>query len=127
MLSSLANYLLGGSFSAAHDSGKETNNDVSVVTRLSQVEVEGEDWILIDRAGTSDLLQTSASQQDRTCSTLQTCSRLYSGTFSRVGIVRYGSRRVRVALGCTWILGDVRTLSREVIAVIWDDSRESHR
>lgn len=57
MLNSLANYLLGGNISAAQDSGKESNNDVPLVTRLSQVEVEGEDWVLIDRAGISDLFQ----------------------------------------------------------------------
>ncbi|XP_031826261.1 tumor protein p53 inducible nuclear protein isoform X2 [Nomia melanderi] len=54
MLSSLANYLLGGNISAAQDSREGTNNEtpesLPVMTRLSQVEVEGEDWILIDRA-----------------------------------------------------------------------------
>ncbi|XP_046736223.1 tumor protein p53-inducible nuclear protein 2 [Diprion similis] len=51
MLSSLANYLLGGSLSA-HDVQEDGENGVSlsVETRLKEVEVEGDDWILIDRA-----------------------------------------------------------------------------
>lgn len=56
MLSSLANYLLGGNISGAQDSRERSNNEspesLPVIARLSQVEVEGEDWILIDRAGT---------------------------------------------------------------------------
>lgn len=54
MLSSLANYLLGGNISAAQDSRDGSNNEtpesLRVMARLSQVEVEGDDWILIDRA-----------------------------------------------------------------------------
>ncbi|XP_026674495.1 tumor protein p53-inducible nuclear protein 2 [Ceratina calcarata] len=54
MLSSLANYLLGGNISGAQDSREGSNNgtpeSLPVLARLSQVEVEGEDWILIDRA-----------------------------------------------------------------------------
>ncbi|XP_076653005.1 tumor protein p53 inducible nuclear protein isoform X2 [Halictus rubicundus] len=54
MLSSLANYLLGGNISAAQDSREGSNNEtpesLRVMARLSQVEVEGDDWILIDRA-----------------------------------------------------------------------------
>ncbi|XP_031371340.1 tumor protein p53-inducible nuclear protein 2 [Apis dorsata] len=54
MLSSLANYLLGGNISGAQDSRERSNNEspesLPVIARLSQVEVEGEDWILIDRA-----------------------------------------------------------------------------
>lgn len=56
MLSSLANYLLGGNISDAQDSRQESNNETPeshpVIARLSQVEIEGDDWILIDRAGT---------------------------------------------------------------------------
>lgn len=56
MLSSLANYLLGGNISGAQDSRQESNNETPethpVMARLSQVEIEGDDWILIDRAGT---------------------------------------------------------------------------
>ncbi|XP_076757481.1 tumor protein p53 inducible nuclear protein [Xylocopa sonorina] len=54
MLSSLANYLLGGNISGAQDSREGSNNEtpesLRVTARLSQVEVEGDDWILIDRA-----------------------------------------------------------------------------
>ncbi|XP_034184928.1 tumor protein p53 inducible nuclear protein isoform X1 [Osmia lignaria lignaria] len=54
MLSSLANYLLGGNISGAQDSREGSNNEtpesLPVMARLSQVEVEGDDWILIDRA-----------------------------------------------------------------------------
>lgn len=54
MLSSLANYLLGGNISGAQDSREGSNNgtpeSLPVMARLSQVEVEGDDWILIDRA-----------------------------------------------------------------------------
>ncbi|XP_068985262.1 tumor protein p53-inducible nuclear protein 2 isoform X3 [Bombus flavifrons] len=54
MLSSLANYLLGGNISGAQDSRQESNNETPeshpVMARLSQVEIEGDDWILIDRA-----------------------------------------------------------------------------
>ncbi|XP_076183579.1 tumor protein p53 inducible nuclear protein isoform X2 [Ptiloglossa arizonensis] len=54
MLSSLANYLLGGNISGEQDSrqgsNSETSESLSVSDRLSQVEVEGDDWILIDRA-----------------------------------------------------------------------------
>lgn len=54
MLSSLANYLLGGSPSAHDVSGDDQNGiPLPVETRLNQVEVEGDDWILIDRAGES--------------------------------------------------------------------------
>lgn len=57
MLSSLANYLLGGNISGAQDSREGSNNEtpesLPVMARLSQMEVEGDDWILIDRAGTS--------------------------------------------------------------------------
>ncbi|XP_012139286.2 tumor protein p53 inducible nuclear protein isoform X2 [Megachile rotundata] len=53
MLSSLANYLLGGNISGAQDSREGSNNEtpesLPVMARLSQVEVEGDDWILIDR------------------------------------------------------------------------------
>lgn len=53
MLSSLANYLLGGNISGAQDSRQGSNNEtlesIPVMGRLSQVEVEGNDWILIDR------------------------------------------------------------------------------
>ncbi|KAK2584249.1 hypothetical protein KPH14_006660 [Odynerus spinipes] len=53
MLSSLANYLLGGNISATQNSRDASNNEslenFPVVARLSQVEVEGDDWILIDR------------------------------------------------------------------------------
>ena len=63
MLSSLANYLLGGNISGAQDSRERSNNEspesLPVIARLSQVEVEGEDWILIDRAGT---FQTSMNR-----------------------------------------------------------------
>ncbi|XP_071873797.1 tumor protein p53 inducible nuclear protein isoform X2 [Bombus fervidus] len=54
MLSSLANYLLGGNISDAQDSRQGSNNETPeshpVIARLSQVEIEGDDWILIDRA-----------------------------------------------------------------------------
>ncbi|XP_076237469.1 tumor protein p53 inducible nuclear protein [Calliopsis andreniformis] len=54
MLSSLANYLLGGNISGAQDSREGSNNkspeSLPVMARLSQVEVEGDDWILIDPA-----------------------------------------------------------------------------
>ncbi|CAK9817710.1 Tumor protein p53-inducible nuclear protein 2 [Anthophora plagiata] len=54
MLSSWANYLLGGNISGAQDSREGSNNETPesapVMARLSQVEVEGDDWILIDRA-----------------------------------------------------------------------------
>ncbi|OAD57449.1 Tumor protein p53-inducible nuclear protein 2 [Eufriesea mexicana] len=53
MLSSLANYLLGGNISGAQDSREGSNNEtpesLPVMARLSQMEVEGDDWILIDR------------------------------------------------------------------------------
>ncbi|XP_014609066.1 tumor protein p53-inducible nuclear protein 2 [Polistes fuscatus] len=53
MLSSLANYLLGGNISATQNSRNASNSEsldhIPVIARLSQVEVEGEDWILIDR------------------------------------------------------------------------------
>lgn len=53
MLSSLANYLLGGYVSGTQNSCDASNNeslkDFPVVARFSQVEVEGDDWILIDR------------------------------------------------------------------------------
>lgn len=56
MLSSLANYLLRGNISGAQGSRQESNNETPethpVIARLSQVEIEGDDWILIDRAGT---------------------------------------------------------------------------
>ncbi|KAG7207873.1 hypothetical protein KM043_009470 [Ampulex compressa] len=52
MLSSLANYLLGGNISGAQESREGSNNEdlepFPIVARLSQVEVEGDDWILID-------------------------------------------------------------------------------
>lgn len=52
MLSSLANYLLGGSPSAHDVRGEDRQGaTLHVETRLNQVEVEGDDWILIDRAG----------------------------------------------------------------------------
>lgn len=54
MLSSLANYLLGGNISGAQDAQEGSNNEtpesLPVMARFSQVEVEGDDWILIDRA-----------------------------------------------------------------------------
>ncbi|XP_012260715.1 tumor protein p53-inducible nuclear protein 2 [Athalia rosae] len=51
MLSSLANYLLGGSPSAQEVRGDNRQDEpLPVETRLNQVEVEGDDWILIDRA-----------------------------------------------------------------------------
>lgn len=57
MLSNLANYLLGGNISSAQDAREGSNNEspesLPVMARLSQVEVEGDDWILIDPAGTS--------------------------------------------------------------------------
>ncbi|XP_033178283.1 tumor protein p53-inducible nuclear protein 2 isoform X3 [Bombus impatiens] len=53
MLSSLANYLLGGNISGAQGSRQGSNNETPethpVMARLSQVEIEGDDWILIDR------------------------------------------------------------------------------
>ncbi|XP_076481642.1 tumor protein p53 inducible nuclear protein isoform X4 [Bombus vancouverensis nearcticus] len=53
MLSSLANYLLGGNISGAQGSRQRSNNETPethpVMARLSQVEIEGDDWILIDR------------------------------------------------------------------------------
>ena len=55
MLSSLANYLLRSSVSGAQNSRED--NDVEnvdifpIAARLRQVEVEGNDWILIDRTG----------------------------------------------------------------------------
>ncbi|XP_035738327.1 uncharacterized protein LOC118448756 isoform X1 [Vespa mandarinia] len=53
MLSSLANYLLGGNISTTQNSRNASNSEslenFPVVARLSQVEVEGDDWILIDR------------------------------------------------------------------------------
>lgn len=56
MLSSLANYLLGGNISGAQGSRQGSNNETPethpVMARLSQVEIEGDDWILIDRTGT---------------------------------------------------------------------------
>lgn len=62
MLSSLANYLLGGNISTTQNSRNASNSEslesFPVVARLSQVEVEGEDWILIDR--TSRFNQTSS-------------------------------------------------------------------
>ncbi|XP_076683919.1 tumor protein p53 inducible nuclear protein isoform X2 [Andrena cerasifolii] len=54
MLSNLANYLLGGNISSAQDAREGSNNEspesLPVMARLSQVEVEGDDWILIDPA-----------------------------------------------------------------------------
>ncbi|XP_054009448.1 tumor protein p53-inducible nuclear protein 2 [Hylaeus anthracinus] len=56
MLSSLANYLLGGNIfgSGTQDSREGSNNEtpesLPVMARLNQVEVEGDEWILIDRA-----------------------------------------------------------------------------
>ncbi|XP_076377485.1 tumor protein p53 inducible nuclear protein isoform X1 [Megalopta genalis] len=54
MLSSLASYLLGGNISGAQDAREGSNNEtpesLPVMARFSQVEVEGDDWILIDRA-----------------------------------------------------------------------------
>lgn len=56
MLSSLANYLLGGNIAsgASQDSrdgaSGEPLESFPIMARLSQVEVEGDDWILIDRA-----------------------------------------------------------------------------
>lgn len=54
MLSSLANYLLGGNVCNAQESdgtdeSEESLDSFPVMTRLSQVEVEGDDWILINR------------------------------------------------------------------------------
>lgn len=61
MLSSLANYLLGGNISTTQNSRNASNSEslenFPVVARLSQVEVEGDDWILIDR--TSRFYRTS--------------------------------------------------------------------
>lgn len=62
MLSSLANYLLGGNISTTQNSRNASNSEslenFPVVARLSQVEVEGDDWILIDR--TSRFNQTTS-------------------------------------------------------------------
>ncbi|XP_043262147.1 uncharacterized protein LOC122402970 [Colletes gigas] len=53
MLGKLANYFLGGDISGAQDAREESNNEtpesLPVMSRLSQVEVEGDGWILIDR------------------------------------------------------------------------------
>ncbi|XP_015437269.1 PREDICTED: tumor protein p53-inducible nuclear protein 2 isoform X2 [Dufourea novaeangliae] len=53
MLSSLANYLLGSNITSTQDSRDGSNNEtpesLPVMARLNQVEVEGDDWILIDR------------------------------------------------------------------------------
>ncbi|XP_078042123.1 tumor protein p53 inducible nuclear protein isoform X2 [Augochlora pura] len=53
MLSSFANYLLGGNISGAQGAQEGSNNEtpesLPVMTRFNQVEVEGDDWILIDR------------------------------------------------------------------------------
>lgn len=52
MLSSLANYLLRSSTSGAQDSREDSNVEVfPIAARLRQVEIEGNDWILIDRSG----------------------------------------------------------------------------
>ncbi|KAK1123650.1 hypothetical protein K0M31_008348 [Melipona bicolor] len=55
MLNSLANYLLGGNNTGRQGSREGSNNQIPeacpVMARLRQVEVEGDDWILIDRAG----------------------------------------------------------------------------
>ncbi|KAK9293382.1 hypothetical protein QLX08_011660 [Tetragonisca angustula] len=55
MLNSLANYLLGGNITGGQGSREGSNNQIPeacpVMARLRQVEVEGDDWILIDRAG----------------------------------------------------------------------------
>ncbi|XP_043515677.1 tumor protein p53-inducible nuclear protein 2 isoform X6 [Frieseomelitta varia] len=54
MLNSLANYLLGGNITGGQGSREGSNNQIPeacpVMARLRQVEVEGDDWILIDRA-----------------------------------------------------------------------------
>ncbi|XP_076637060.1 tumor protein p53 inducible nuclear protein isoform X2 [Colletes latitarsis] len=49
MLGRLVNYFVGGVISGAQDAQEESNNEVAVMPRLSQVEVEGDGWILIDR------------------------------------------------------------------------------
>lgn len=53
MLSSLANYLLRGNISSEQDSRVDSNNgnleSFPIMARLSQMDVEGDDWILIDR------------------------------------------------------------------------------
>ncbi|XP_066597103.1 tumor protein p53-inducible nuclear protein 2 isoform X2 [Prorops nasuta] len=62
MLSSLANYLLGSISSAQDSSGSSDGKNVdsfSVVARLSQVEVEGDDWILIERTEGPTALEES--------------------------------------------------------------------
>lgn len=61
MLSRLASYLLGGAADAEEDSaavpqeeGQASGGNLTAVpveARLRQVEVEGDDWILIDRNG----------------------------------------------------------------------------
>ena len=61
MLSRLANYLLGGAASGAEDGDSPSQDDadnvgkevtsIPIETRLRQVEVEGDEWILIDRNG----------------------------------------------------------------------------
>lgn len=54
MLNSFANYLFGGDVFGTQDSRQDSNNEslelFPVMPRLSQVEVDGDDWILIDRA-----------------------------------------------------------------------------
>ena len=68
MLSSLVKYLFKGSASSVQDPD-ENNILINVDTlpieaRLRQVEVEGNDWILIDRTGINyiKLLETIANQ-----------------------------------------------------------------
>jgi hypothetical protein len=64
MLSRLASYLLRGSASGAEDGDAPLQDDaekatkeitsIPVEARLRQVEVEGDEWILIDRNGKSN-------------------------------------------------------------------------
>lgn len=132
MLNSLANYLLGGNISAAQDSRERSNNEtpesLPVMTRLSQVEVEGEDWILIDRAGMSDLFQSQRplrlfSRIENLVppfGPIRACKMGPEFFYPRVRIVRYSLDRsqrpslheafiypCRLALRGIWILGNV--------------------
>lgn len=53
MLGNLVNYLFGGNFSGTQDSlESDPLTTRSIMRRFKQVEVEGDDWILINRAGT---------------------------------------------------------------------------
>lgn len=53
MLGNLVNYLFGGNFSGTQDSLEgDPLTSRSIMRRFRQMEVEGDDWILINRAGT---------------------------------------------------------------------------